>query len=83
MSADDDRERIYQALQKILEGFFEGHNVQGDERLEYLRRLSRFWLARSPMPAPSRVKIGSEADITRMWAAHEKKRKAKKPKVRK
>ncbi|GLS20172.1 hypothetical protein GCM10007874_31890 [Labrys miyagiensis] len=78
MSADDDQERIYQALQKILEGFFEGHNVEGDERLEYLRRLSRSWVARPPAAAPSRVKIGSEADINRMWAAHEKKQRKSK-----
>jgi hypothetical protein len=73
MSVDDDQERIYQAVRKILEGFFEGHNVQGDERLEYLRRLSRFWMARPPKPAPSRVKIGSKRDINRMWASHERK----------
>ena len=77
-ASDDDQERIYQALRKILEGFFEGHNIQGDERLEYLRRLSRFWVTRPPTSAPSRIKIGSEADINRMWATHEKKQRRSK-----
>ncbi|WP_413990037.1 hypothetical protein ACMDCR_29585 [Labrys okinawensis] len=66
-------ERIYRALRKTIEAFFEGHDIAPDRREAFLKRLRKDLVLPAPKTFRSRVAFTSQRDINRMWAVHEKK----------
>jgi hypothetical protein len=68
----DHQERIYRALKMTLEAFFEGHDIGLDQRDTYLKRVRKDLAPTAPKIHQSKVKIATERDINRMWAAHDK-----------
>ena len=75
----DKPDRIYKALQKTLEAFFEGHGLPVEQQLTLMKQAQKDLEPLAPLPPPapkkplvSRVKIGSTRDIERMWAKHAK-----------
>ncbi|MGN8119186.1 hypothetical protein [Labrys sp. 22185] len=73
-----DEDRIFKSLEKLIQAFFEGHDVPPLQQSAYLVRITKAVMpeepkpARKGKPAPSRVAIASQRDINRMWANHEK-----------
>jgi len=75
----DTHEHIYLALKKTLEAFFEGRGLSIEQQLAFMKQAQQdLTPPASKKPTVSRVKIGSERDIVRMWAKHDK--KIRKPK---
>ena len=79
ITPSESQERIYLALKKTLEAFFEGRGLSIEQQITFIQRAQKDLAPPAPKKsAPSKVKIGSERDIVRMWAKHEK--KTRKPK---
>jgi hypothetical protein len=75
----DSEERIYRALKKMIEAFFEGHETSAELQDAYLKRIRKDLIPPVDQKIPdSRVKIASARDINRMWAAHAKAQRKRK-----